>query len=80
MVLWGKSKEMKKNQTIPSESTDKLDTVEIMVKPRVEDKSNDSLVNAINGVGDNEDSWKDGGENSEWCKAREVTSQKTPQT
>ncbi|KAK8469083.1 hypothetical protein PHAVU_006G210100 [Phaseolus vulgaris] len=77
MVLWGKSKEMRKNERIPSESTDKFDTVEIMVKPGVEDKSNNSLVNAVNGVGDNEDSWKNGGENNQCCKTKEVISQKT---
>ncbi|KOM54022.1 hypothetical protein LR48_Vigan09g268100 [Vigna angularis] len=55
VVLWGKSKEMKKNQPVPSESAHKLDTVEIMVKPRVEEKSNNSnsLVNAVNAVGEN---------------------------
>jgi len=70
MVLWGKSKEMRKNERIPSESTDKFDTVEIMVKPGVEDKSNNILVNAVNGVGDNEDSWKNGGENNQCCRPK----------
>jgi len=41
VVLWGKSKEMMK-KAVSSESTHKLDTVEIMVKPAVEKKSNNS--------------------------------------
>jgi hypothetical protein len=40
-VVWGKSKEKKKNnQLVPSQSTNEFGTVEIVVRPVVEDKSN----------------------------------------
>lgn len=43
MVLWGKSKEMKKNnQLVPPHNTheDEFDRVEVIVRDEVEDKSN----------------------------------------
>ncbi|CAL5183151.1 unnamed protein product [Lathyrus oleraceus] len=59
-VVWGKSKEMKKkNQLAPSQSTDEIDPVEIVVKPVVEDKSNHSNNNShsskLHVISDNED-------------------------
>jgi hypothetical protein len=40
-VVWGKSKEKKKNnQLVPSQNSNEFDTVEIVVRPVVEDKSN----------------------------------------
>lgn len=88
VVLWGKSKEMKKNQSGQSESTHKSDTIEIMVKPRVEDKSNNksnTLINSVNVTGDNKDSWKNGRESNvshiHCCKVQEeVTSQNVSRT
>lgn len=60
-VVWGKSKEMKKkNQLVPSQNPNEFDTVEIVVRPVVEDKSNhnnnNSQGNTLQVVKDNEDS------------------------
>jgi hypothetical protein len=59
VVLWGKSEEMKKkNQLVPSQSSNKFGTVEIVV----EDKNNhnnsngQSQGNTLQVVKDNEDS------------------------
>ncbi|KAK7328223.1 hypothetical protein VNO77_22325 [Canavalia gladiata] len=77
IVLWGKGKEMTKNQIVQSGSTHKSDTVEVVVKSRVEDKSNnknDMLNNATNEVEDNNDSSENERVNSVTrihCKARE---------
>ncbi|XP_058752236.1 WAT1-related protein At1g25270-like [Vicia villosa] len=64
-VVWGKSKEMKKkNQLAPSQSTDELDTVEIVVRHVLEDKSNHTNNNSdhnnnLHVINDNENSQKD---------------------
>ena len=80
---------MKKNQSVPPESIHKSDTVEIMVKSRVEDKSNNksnTLVNSVNATADNKDSWENRCENNvthiHCCKEREeeVTSQNGSRT
>ena len=65
VVLWGKSKEMKKmNQLVPSQCPHESDTVEVIVRSRVEDKSNHNNINnhdnAANVVRDNEDSSENG--------------------
>ncbi|KAL2342145.1 hypothetical protein Fmac_010085 [Flemingia macrophylla] len=56
VVLWGKHKEMRKNKSLPSESTNKTDSVDIMVKSRVEDENNHNTAN--------EQSWENGPENN----------------
>ncbi|XP_039686136.1 WAT1-related protein At1g68170 isoform X2 [Medicago truncatula] len=60
-VVWGKSKEMKKNnQLVPSQSSNEFDTVEIVVRHVVDDKrnhnSNNGLSNTSQEVKDNQDS------------------------
>ncbi|CAK8530251.1 unnamed protein product [Lathyrus sativus] len=58
-VVWGKSKEMKKkNQLAPSQSIDKVDTVEIVVRPVVEAKSKHSNSSNSHVINDNDDSQK----------------------
>ncbi|XP_027338630.1 WAT1-related protein At1g68170-like [Abrus precatorius] len=64
VVLWGKSKEMTKNQSIPSESTHKSDTVEVVVKTQ-EDKCNNKNNTLADAVQGNEDSSENGPENHE---------------
>ncbi|XP_061364552.1 WAT1-related protein At1g68170-like [Gastrolobium bilobum] len=66
VVLWGKSKEMqKKNQLVPSQSPHESNTVEIVVRSSIEDKSNhnnnNTHDNAANVVRDNEDLSADNG-------------------
>jgi len=56
-VLWGKSKEIKKNnQLVPSQSSNEFDTVEIVVRHVVDDKRNH---NSNNGHGNTSQEVKD---------------------
>jgi hypothetical protein len=60
-VVWGKSKEIKKNnQLVPSQSSNEFDTVEIVVRHVVDDKrnhnSNNGHGNTSQEVKDNQDS------------------------
>ncbi|TKY71292.1 WAT1-related protein [Spatholobus suberectus] len=65
VVLWGKSKEMKKkNQLVPAQSPCESNTVEIVVRSALEDKNNQNKThdNATKVVRDNDDSRADGHE------------------
>lgn len=66
VVLWGKSKEMKKkSQLVAAQSPqDESNTVEIVVTSALEDKSNRNKTpeNGTKVASDNDDSWENGPE------------------
>lgn len=67
VVLWGKSKEMKKmNQLVPSQRPHEFDTLDIIVRSLPEDKanhsSNNTHDNAANVIRGNEYSSENGSE------------------